>query len=670
MQEKNYDGLLRRLRFTPLHEILLGRASGSLDREAIIARSGIPAELAGLVEQTVSRTGLHRDEKVVVARDLAEHFREGIERGRSIAELREDFGDPATAAALIRRSMIRKRSWLSRQVRLGIKLCLASLLIVVSLYLVVAVSDWRQVPNITIDHVAAMNAPIAATPMSERAWPLMREGLMISRELPAPDPDPRSGGSDLDSRRQRHTMLVNQAQEALPPWHGFGEHSRDAATQIPSEEIDAFFATIDEARDKLLEASTRRNLGFEISSRGPRDPQDRSFLGLDPLPPEPEASAPVDPLAGSVLQARFSHLGSVRSAARLLDADARQAILRGDGTRAIRDFEAILSFGEMVREPSVLIAQLVGAATDQLVYQSILDGIATRPSSFSDADLESIIAMLEGIDQTRFVIDLENERLFFEDLAQRIYTDDGEGDGRITLRGVQAMKGIGNPGGGGGAAALQFLTMPMLSRMMLSRADALELWNELFDAFAVAAVSPAWEIDRSSISMLDGQSMADLGADPMSSVRYFPLTLLIPAIDKAILVGHVGRADRDLAIAAVEVEAARRRLGKWPASLEEAEINRHPVDPMDGRNLAYGILDGRPTFWSIGPDRDEDGGAPIVARDGRAAWDRTRNEAGFGGLTGFWGIDLQPDESYDGDVVVWRGRPGPISPHAVDEGGD
>ena len=91
---------------------------------------------------------------------------------------------------------------------------------------------------------------------------------------------------------------------------------------------------------------------------------------------------------------------------------------------------------------------------------------------------------------------------------------------------------------------------------------------------------------------------------------------------------------------------------------------------MDGRNLAYGILDGRPTFWSIGPDRDEDGGAPIVARDGRAAWDRTRNEAGFGGLTGFWGIDLQPDESYDGDVVVWRGRPGPISPHAVDEGGD
>ena len=663
MPDSEYDGFFRRLRHTPLTTCMQGRATGSLDREAIVARTGIPTELAELVEETVRSTRLHRDEKAEVARDLAEHFRDGIERGETADKLRDDFGDPAAAAALIRRSMIRKRSWFSRQIRLATRVSLASFLVLGSLYLLIAVNDWRQKPVVAIDHVAALNAPIAAIPVSERAWPLMREGLVISRGLVAPDPDLEPGDSEADSRRRRHGMLMTQAREELPGWGGAGPSSGDQE-KMPTEEIVAYFTGNHEARDKLLEAAARAHLGFELSADGPTDPLDRAFLDLGPLPGGP---GPIDPLAGSVLSMRLPHLGTVRAAARMLDADARQALLAGDATRAIADFKAVLEFGRMVREPSVLISQLVGVAIDQLVYQSILDGLAARPDSFTDADLQSVLAMLADLEETRFIIDLEGERLFFDDLAQRIYTDDGTGEGRITMRGIQSVNGLGAGGGAQGFSILRFLATPMISRMMLSRSEALELWHELFDAYEVAARAPAWEIDRSSISMIDGQHLADLGANAMSSVRYFPLPLVIAAIDQAILLGHLCRADRDLAIAVVGVEAARRRLGDWPASLEQAELAGIPSDPMDGRDLGYGIIGGRPTFWSIGPDRNDDGGEAIATGNGGDPGSRRLNDDGFRGLAGYLGIDQAPDEEYDGDVVVWRANPMSISPRGVGE---
>ncbi len=672
MQDTNhdYDGFLRRLRYTPLVDTLRGRVTGSLDREAIVARAGIPTELGHLIEEIVRSTRLHREEKSEVARDLAEHFCDGIERGESISQLRDDFGDPAAAAVLIRRSMMRKRTWVGRNARLVARCSLGSLLAFVCLYLVVAVRDWGQRPNIVVDHIAALNAPIAAIPVSERAWPLMREGLVSARGLVEPSPDLEPGASE--SRARVLAALLGQAQDALPGWHGSGEAWLQSEPRFSPEAIDEFFSGNDEGRTKLLEAATRENLGFEITSDGPSDPLEREFLGLEPLVMGERGATPtqVDPLTGSIVSLGLPHLGSVRSAARLLDADARYALLDGDATRAIEDFEAMLEFGRMVREPSLLINQLVGAAIDQLVYQSLLDGLAMTPEAFTDGDLRSVVAMLEGLDEARFIVDLKCERLFFEDIAQRIYTDDGDGDGRITFHGAQAVTGIGSPGASGGPAVLQFLAGPIVSRAMLSRAEALELWNELFDAFTVAAKANAWEIDRWSISNVGGLHVASLADSPISSIRHFPLTLLVPAIDSAILTGHAGRADRDLVIGVANIEAARRRLGAWPASLEEAELDRLPLDPMDGRNLAFGLVGGRPTFWSIGPDRDDDGGAEIITRRGADTWDRRRNEGGFGGMKGYWGIDGSPVDQYDGDVVVWQGSASSISPRGVGEGED
>ena len=80
-------GTLRRLRFTPLTDLLRGRLSGRLDVRARIDATGLPAPALALVRRVVRRTRLWRAEKVDVAAELAAHFADGLEAGATVDEL-------------------------------------------------------------------------------------------------------------------------------------------------------------------------------------------------------------------------------------------------------------------------------------------------------------------------------------------------------------------------------------------------------------------------------------------------------------------------------------------------------------------------------------------------------------------------------------------------------
>ena len=61
-----------------------------------------------------------------------------------------------------------------------------------------------------------------------------------------------------------------------------------------------------------------------------------------------------------------------------------------------------------------------------------------------------------------------------------------------------------------------------------------------------------------------------------------------------------------------------RRHGVWPQTLEELVpdlLPAVPPDRFDGHPLRYFVRDGKPILYSIGVDRDDDGGRPAnVAR--------------------------------------------------------
>lgn len=678
MSKTDYDRLWRRIRYTPLREMVFGRPTGRLDLEAVIARGDLPEELAALVRETAGKTRLHRWQKAEVTRDLVEHFRDGLEGGETAENLCSAFGDPSAAALLIRRSMMRKQSWAVRQARLVVKVGLVSFAALVVIYLGIAVNDWRQRPNVATDHIAGMNAPIVATAMDQRAWPLVRDGLLSARSRMSFDSEANPEVEEGVARDRRLSELLTVAQAELGDWQGaepVGPFEPEG--RINAGTVDDFFARVDPIRSTLLEASRRPILGFEVGSAEATDPRDRELFHLvEPLVAAQDI--PVTParlLDGSLITLPLPYLSSLRLATRLLDADARRAVLAGRGARAVEDLVGMLRLAAQVRTPPFLISQLVAMAIDQMVFKTLIDGLTAHPESFGDQDLEEIIAVLADLDDRRFMTDLSLERLSFDDLSQRIYTDDGDGDGRLVLGAVPALNG--NVGGGGPvtedaeSGVFQFLLSPMLSRLTLSRAEATAIWDELFDQYELAAARPAWEIDRGSLGMIRGKPLAEFGSNPIEQVRLFPLPLLMPALDRAIIVSTILRTERDLALAVAGLEASRRRSGEWPPTLEDAGLVLSPQDPMDGSTLRYRVFEGTPTLWSIGPDRDDDGGVGIVpASTTSLRWGPAQERAGMRSLVDHLGAGIPAESQLDGDLVVWRGPVSSVSPDGSDEGAD
>lgn len=98
-----------RLFGTPLPDILRGRLVR--DWRQTVAHAGLPVEIEKVVTQVVRRSRLWRRERVDVAEELIAHFQDGLAAGRTVEALLRAFGDPLTAAKLIRRAKKRNRSW-------------------------------------------------------------------------------------------------------------------------------------------------------------------------------------------------------------------------------------------------------------------------------------------------------------------------------------------------------------------------------------------------------------------------------------------------------------------------------------------------------------------------------------------------------------------------------
>ena len=171
-----------RLATTPLSDVLRGRLPGKYGARDEIAASGLPAPIAGMIFAVVNRTRLWRSEKIDTARELINHFSDGLASGRTAEQLADDFGSVTQAARLIRQAKLRQRplywqAWwyLSRTFLLGLLLAIVG-------YGILAARFFMASPSISHNYWEEANA-VRRVPDEERAWPLYRKaGLLISKD--------------------------------------------------------------------------------------------------------------------------------------------------------------------------------------------------------------------------------------------------------------------------------------------------------------------------------------------------------------------------------------------------------------------------------------------------------------------------------------------------------
>jgi hypothetical protein len=571
------DGFWARLRHTPLRDALRGRVNARLDARRVIVAAELPEPLAGLAWLVTCRARLKREEKLDVARELAGHFRDGLDAGRSPEELARDFGDPRAAARLIRRAKLRARPWKQRALRRtmqGVGLLLAALIVA---YLGLSIRYLLARPTVSHDYVAELNVAPQLLPEGDRAWPLYRRALLAMQPAPSQLRDPA-----LLSR-----SLPGEESPDWPALLDYVERNQEPLTLIRA-------------------AAARPHLGFVYG-----DPADRRWLKRT-IDRESALPGSDELLVGLLLP----HVNELNQARMILRVDAARALASGDREALLADVRALLGIGRQLPEDSpFLVVQLNALAMFNDALRIVGETLAVRPDLLTDGDLRDLaheFAAYNGGGPIRLSFD--GERRMFHDLFQRMYTDDGAGDGYLTSEGLDLIQSLTGANLDRNAQATIVSAMgPILSVAVAGRHEMTALAERLLDQARREQGDPLWTWTESATD----RELHAIKGDKASALRYLPILLVMPDVQSVGRAAEYATQRRDALWTALALVLFHRRHAAWPASLDELTPDLLPAVPPDrfnGKPLGYRLIDGHPRLYSVGHDLVDDDGQTEPSR--------------------------------------------------------
>lgn len=594
----------------------------------------LPTVAEELIARVAARTRLYRSEREGVRLELASHFHEGLARGRSAEDLIAAFGDERRTAKLIRRAKLRGRHWSRRLLRRATHMGLIIIAGTAFLYSAAAVVLFTGRPTVTVDEVAAVFGGVDRIPMDERAWPAYLEALLEIR-----------AGID-DGAFQIASSPPDPDEPVLEEWPDTWD---ETVARLPS---------LRPGLDLLYAASQRPSFGFD--PRRAARPGDPDFAAMERLNAAPVTSAvpwtaesgiPKELVEGSFVALPGAAFVDLRRCTTLLAADTRARILGllptdqsspgsaneegaagADADRPglpARNILTILNLQRHLHEAPGLFFTILSTAQTREAAALAIEVLESAPALFSDADLVMLSDAFALARERPVHLNTHSERRQVHDLVQRLYSDNGRGNGRLTWQGLRALHGGYLLGTGFGThlqpiGVVDVLQGPLLMFTALDRAAVLRASEERFDRLEALQRIPLWE-RTSADTVYDAMDLEDQHSNRYNwradwrrdagRFHWTPADILTRQV-------WLTRADCDAALAAIAIERAHRDLGggpsDWPdslASLIPEYLPVVPVDLFDGRPLRYVYRkgEGLPVLYSIGLDGDDDFGlAPVI----------------------------------------------------------
>ncbi len=547
------------------------RASGPrLDSD----QDGLPDVLTDLVNRVVRGTRLWPSERRDVRAELESHFREGLIEltgegktlSESVAHLRDDFGDPKLAAHLIRRGKKRGRPMIWKALVSVAVVCGATLCAGAGYVAYVAYGK----PTPTVDYVAKINEPLQALPITDRAWPQLRE-----------------------------TML-----QMLPTLDVFNGLS--VATLKPDDPVWARVAdgitTLRPFVPKIVKAVAKPHWGYVYGKDGPEYLQQRGTVLNKP----PAHVAELDPLVPPTLAMLLPHLSDIRGVGKFLAQNAKDLVRTGDFAGAWESLDTIHHLGMHQLAGRTLIEQLVGASLIKLANNEMQATLYAMRDRLMPADLDMIRAshVLTGsLESLR--PNLKTEAFFFEDAVQYVFTDDGNGNGRLIPS--QFSKIVGYAGAGqetaeAGTDAGAIAT----AAIHADRRETLAKYHELLDRTVEFWSLPLYDTRRAEGNAL----IMKLASDTTEFKRFALVGALLPALSMADLIVREARQSVLATRTLVGLLGYRADHQAMPARLAEIApkyLCELPTDLYSGLLFRYQLaLDGTFTLYSVGHNLNDD----------------------------------------------------------------
>jgi len=523
-------------------------ASRPISVEQALNRVRLPDALDEHIHRTARLTRLRTDERIDIAIALIDRAWSGLAADRAVEEVVRDLGDPKELASRLRAEALAKRSRLDRASMAIFKGAAVAVLLLLAVYAIAATVIWRAQPTITsgpFERLDALATPVAE---SEAAWPIYRDEFDLN----------------IDGALSR---AEREFADAVRFGEGTSARREAAIERLRLHRADA---------DRLREAAALPGLGLTMAS----------------------SDVEVQATAFFTMTMESSHHGPLRVASRFLAADAQLAALDGDGGRAVDDLVALLSIARQARGHHTLLEQLTASAIFSLQTVATICLLRDHPDAFTDVDLARLLRAFESIDPPFWRYDVRADRLLAEDLAQRLYTDDGNGNGRLLVRRVAPT--LGEESGPG--PLVGFLIGPVRAFSAPRRRAAIDDVMRLIDLLEADL-----ELVLTDDRMRYAAECERLGGPRWHEWRdtydpHFPIRSLVPSPSVISSMAYL-RNRADAAMVAIALERWRRAHGAWPTELAQLVpefLASVPSDAFDGDPLRYRLDASGPRLWTAG----------------------------------------------------------------------
>ncbi len=562
----------------------------------------LPSEIVALVSSVVARTRLRTRERQEIERELTAHFRDGLESGQSAAQLVAKFGDARESSRQLRAGAIAKRSSLDRtlrQLRIAATWTIAGF---TGLYGASVAYLSTQKPVISFDPIARFQAQLPKVAESDRAWPVYKAGLIALA-----DPASRAGNSQ------------NEFVELTYIDYGAADGSAFVADEHWEQQCKVL-AERAAGIELLCRAARLPALGYVPSTR--KNPEDANIFGSKVGNyAHLESELPMVALL-------LPQLPKLRQVSKFLASDALFAIEQGDGARFVRDIDAIIGLSMHSEEDKTLISQLVGNAIRAVACERTHMALEWHPEVLTDEQLKGLATRLKSIPDSAYRVDLSMELLMLEDVIQRTFSDDGNGDGvfnpAYAKRTMDLLVTVtSDPDAEKSSSnALDFMLAPLGASLTASRKETMEMCKALYAETERQSTLPLWQENFDYETQFEQMVHASARAE----IKWMIPRLLVAAVTRAASVRRTGESTVTAALTAIALEQYRRAHGgNWPAKIDDLVpefMAAAPLDPYTGQPVSYSLADSHPLIWSVSENRvDQQGVAgPRHSRQGDWVW--------------------------------------------------
>jgi hypothetical protein len=588
-----------------------------------IMAADLPFKTGRLIRRLVFVRGPNGREQEQIAYDFAGYFRDGLDAGRSVEELTEALGNPKRLRKQISRAHMRRRGLLWH-LGLGFARVVAAAVygpIVLFFALMIWLCFGSANPN--RNFWQEYNAPVLAIPEANRAWPVYRTGLLALRG---------EGGE----------LVKGELTPQRPDWPDIRILLEDNATAL----------------DLFRQAGRRPRLGHAHSPATDVE-LDTHMRRFDGKPPADIVES--DPLTIAdnppILTLPLEHVRPLLTAGRLLCLDALYAIEQGDSDRAVTDISAALRVAHLLgHESRALTPQW--AAQRWLAYTLLVvqDIAGDSPDALTTSQWIELTHRIQAVfEGGRLWLNFESERDAAEDVLQRVYTEAGYPvPDFLEAVSIAVDEDVFKPDESEKHSNSRIMS-PVMMVIGVGRDHVRAEHNRFLTLNEAFAAQPLWLRTANH-----GDKLADeLCGSIWRMLRNVPLPFLMVQLTDTIHDAERYTQLRAATITAIALELYRRDHGDWPATLDQLVpelLPAVPLDRFDGRPLKYTLIDGKPLLYSVGVDRDDDGGRLIAPKEDSDDTPYRRNRrasewvppAEIKAMRG-----TAEDKTYDGDWILW-----------------